>query len=174
MSAELLEPEPDGPDYLGEKIYQAAYIDYVEGLMCRDSEKLHSASHVIDDAHFPLARTIRGDIRRWEEALYSGENKRLQKAIEDAFGDGVRSYVYSGTAIDPNLVLFANEMLGFDKKWLRHTVQPGETTTLAWLRRDGMTSAQRSDAIYYGKSALLTLGLGSFSLRLSARFGLLR
>jgi len=171
MSTGLWEPGPDIPDAESQAIRQAAYHDYIEGIILHQTVQMDSASKVIEDQGLPLGEEIWENVNDFESAIESGDEERINFSTEVVFGDVLRSYVYSGVDIDKEIVLFYAKALGFKKKWLRNEIKP-HPVTLSQVSADGPYSESGRDLTNHGKHVLLKLGIGSFPLRLAAKLRL--
>ncbi len=175
MSLDFQVPEPEEPVYSEDITYDRAYREYLEGMVFRDCEQLRWAGNVIAASEFPLARRVAMNCRLLEDAVLSHDDAELARVTRFSHEDVVRSYVYSGLDIDAGVVLLTTQLLGIAKAELKGLVSPCATNLESMFRANAQTLSkeEKQDARYYGRRALLDLGLGSFSLRLASKLHLL-
>ena len=160
----------ESAELLAENTYGRAYIEFMEGLVLRDADTLRHAGNIIEGSGFPLAECVEDGAYLLENALYEDNPEQLADQIDECFTNTVRSYVYSGLELDIKNIMFCAQLLGYNNDELREIIYPS-TDFFAYLDRSGASLEERRDLRYYGRSALLRLGLGTTAMKLAHRLG---
>jgi hypothetical protein len=159
MSTEFMEYCPDEPEFEDETQYSLVYLEYFEGLIFRDLEKIRYGGNTIYSFDYPKSTSVWHDSRIVEDALLSEDEERKQNIIRTAFVTSLRSYIYSGLDIDTENIHLVTALLGQDKKWLRSMIEPEPDVIYEVAGTDDVIDDDYKDFKYYGQRALLRLGL---------------
>jgi len=161
MSGELMEFEHDESNIEPEDLYGQAYIEYFEALLLRDTAAIRSAANTIDDSGYPLGEVIEAESSLLEGQLQdSVPEDEIRATIDSAFVLALKSYVYSGTEIEPGAVQFTAELLGKKQRWLKNTLEPKAEILADVLDEDEQANPEIvADMKWMGNQALRALGI---------------
>ena len=169
---EVADRPPEEPERTSPEARQAAYMNIFEGLILREISPIRQAANVVDGSDLPLAQQIVNvgfDLEQlWSVSSVDPEMERLQR--ESLLRLSMRSYLYSGLEVEPDILLFAAAMLDKNQKsWLRKTLEPKRDLLYSIFPKTSYSKEDRKQKREAALAVMTEMGivgrLGRFAIR---------